>query len=341
MIKFLLGLVWLFATVNCSAQQDTIRKYLDADLRFTTKKEFVYPAIAIRRDERWVLYSVYPDTSMMLEVSYKDKDLTIKDGPFTLYYPKKILAQKGTFKSNVPNGLWQSWYSNGKPKNELTIINNHISGVLKSWYQNGNLSGENTYGYTQPNDITNQHQSFPSYKMQSVLPDLAPEGKLEGPSTNWYENGNKESAVNYHNDTLIGECFWFRENGKPSTKEVYKDGKVVDLSCYDEEGKYTGATCSILKQPVLIHPMFSALDYIEDELHKEKHRDVDEGDVQVSFIVTKNGKVSNLVFVQSPAPSLNKIITEIFAKMPAWSPAVVHNRVIDYTVKMTIPYYRE
>jgi antitoxin component YwqK of YwqJK toxin-antitoxin module len=339
---FLLYIILLFTALTGFAQKDSVRKYLDGDLHFTTKKNFVYPAMAIKNNDHWVLYAVYPDTTVLLTVFFKDAALTIKDGPFTLYHPKKIVAQKGNFKNNIPDGQWQTWYPGGQLKNEGAIINNHLSGTWKYWYENGQPMSERSYIYSDSMAGQPAHQSYPAYKVEKVLDDFAPDGKLEGKGTTWYENGNKESVLNYHNDSLSGVCAWFRENGSPSSKETYVNGKVTELECYNEEGKYTGSTCSILKLPVLIHPIFTAEDYIVNELHKEKRKDInEEGEAQVTFTITKNGTVKDLLILSSPDPALSKHIVQVFAAMPAWSPAVTHNRKIDYAVKLVIPYYRD
>ena len=256
MIKFLCNVILLLIASTSFAQKDSVRKYLDENLHFTNKKDFAYAAMAIKENDHWLLYAVYPDATPVLQVYYRDAGLIVKDGPFSLYYPKRVPAQKGYFKNNLPNGHWQTWYPNGSQKNEGFLVNNHFSGQWKEWYVNGQPASEKTY--TVPDSTTGigQHQSFPSYKVQAVLDDFNPDGKLEGASTTWYENGNKESVVNYHNDSLAGLCIWYRESGNPSSKETYVNGKVSELECYDENGKYSGSTCSIMKLPVLIHPCF-------------------------------------------------------------------------------------
>ena len=342
MLKFFLPVILLLAALNCVAQKDSVRKYLDAELHFTTKKDFVYAAMAIKSEGQWVLYVVYPDTSVFLKITFKDAALTIKDGPFFYYYPKNKAAQICNFKNNIVNGHWQSWYPNGQLKNEGDIINNHFSGAWKEWYKNGQTKTEQTYVYTDSAGMSLPvHENSPA-AFQRVVDDFKLEGTLEGIATTWYENGNKESILHYSNDSLTGQCAWFRENGNPSSKETYVKGKVTELECFDEDGKYTGATCSILKLPVLVHPFFTLLDYIENELHKEKLKDVRmEGEVTISFIVTKKGTVENLMIVSSPDVALNKHIVQIFTALPRWSPAITHNRAVDYPVKLVIPYYRD
>src|SRR5450432_2437005 len=126
MIRFFLPVILLSIALPGVAQKDTIRKYLDAELQLVSKKEAVLPAIALKGNDHWQLYAVYSDTNVLLNVYYKDAGLTVKDGPFTLYHPKKIIAQKGYFKDNRAQGHWQSFYPDGQKKDEGDIVNNHF-----------------------------------------------------------------------------------------------------------------------------------------------------------------------------------------------------------------------
>ena len=194
MIRFLLPVILWLIVLPGFAQKDSVRKYLDADLQFTTKKDVVYPAMAIKENDHWLLYAVYPDTSVLLAVYYKDAALTVKDGPFTLYHPKKIVAQKGYFINNIAEGHWQSYYPGGQIKNEGDVIHNHLSGVWKTWYANGLSMSSHTYLYSDSLQQGGQpvHENSPAKKVVRVLDDFKVEGKMEGASTTWYENGNKE-----------------------------------------------------------------------------------------------------------------------------------------------------
>jgi antitoxin component YwqK of YwqJK toxin-antitoxin module len=181
MTKLLVIAVFLLTGQTVLSQKDSVRKYLDADLHFTTKKEMVYPAMAIKTKDHWVLYAVYPDTAVLLTVYFKDAALTIKDGPFILYHPKRIKAQSGNFKDNAASGSWQSWYINGQLKNEGTIIDNQFSGVWKAWYQTGQLMSERTYHYDSP-DGTPAHQHSPEYRVEKCWMILRPKVNSKGPA---------------------------------------------------------------------------------------------------------------------------------------------------------------
>jgi antitoxin component YwqK of YwqJK toxin-antitoxin module len=323
------------------SQRDSIRKYLDESLRFTSRKNSTYPALAIGSGDHWILYAAYPDTSMMLKIAFKDRALTVKDGICTIYYPKNIVSQTGFFTNNRATGQWRAWYRKSQLQTEGVMQNGYFTGIWKSYYENGQLKTVQTYEDSIAASRRTALDLNTGAANPGLMDDFAPDGILEGASTTWYPNGNKESEVNYHNDTLSGVCTWFRENGQPSSRETYVNGKVAELDCYDSTGTPTGSTCSILKLPVLLHTFFTALDYIEFELHKEKFKDIkEEGEVVASFTVTKSGKLQGLVIKSSPDEALSKHLQKIFELMPGWSPAIVHNRAIDYPMQLTIPFYR-
>jgi antitoxin component YwqK of YwqJK toxin-antitoxin module len=263
MIKFLPAICLLIFTGHGFAQKDSIRKYLDANLDFTTKKEAAYAAMVTKENDRWLLSGVYPDSTVLLNIFYKDAALTINDGSFTLYFPGKVVAQKGNFVNNIPQGHWQSFYQNGQTRDEGEIIDGHFSGTWNAFYENGLPKSTHNYIYEKVAVALGEpvHEHSPAKKILSIVRNFAPEGKLDGATFTWYENGNRESVVHYQNDTLTGLCTWYRPNGKPSSIETYTYGKLTDLECYDTAGNYTGATCSVSKLPVFIS-VFSAEDYI-------------------------------------------------------------------------------
>ncbi len=342
MSKMWLAILCLLTSYCAPAQQDSMRRYLDQNLQLTRKRDAVYAAMAIRQGDHWMLYAVYPDTTVLLKVFFKDKALTIKDGPYNLYYPKNQPWQIGSFRDNQANGLWRSWYRNNQLKEEGVLVNNQTQGVWKSYYDNGVQKTQQQYIPIDSAAAPGNNTAVISNVSPGLLGDFSVIGVLHGPSSTWYANGKKESEVNYQHDTLSGLCTWYWENGQPSTRETYVNGRVTALECYDETGAMTGSACSILKPPLLIHPFFTVLDYIEYQLHKEIHIDIrEEGELSLSFVVTKEGRVDKLLIKSSPDSVLSKCITGIFEAMPAWSPAIIHNRPLDYPVEMIIPYYRD
>ena len=52
-------------------------------------------------------------------------------------------------------------------------------------------------------------------------------GKMHGPATWWYENGQKMREKNYKDGKLDGLLIMWYENGKEIRRENYKDGELV------------------------------------------------------------------------------------------------------------------
>lgn len=340
-ILFLL-IIFLSCFTGIKAQKDSVLKYLDENLHFTTRNKAAFPAMAAKQGDHWVLTALYPHTSILIKIFFKDAALAIKDGPFTLYYQNSMISEEGFFVNNLPHGIFRSWYSDGNMKDSGFIYRNRLTGTWKYWYKNGRLQKEKNYGTI---DSTAPPRPAPvsssSTKAKGLWNDVDPEGELQGNYYSWYENGHKESVGFFNRDSMQGSWTWYREDETMSIKETYANGKVIDLACYNEKGEYAGSTCSVLKPPLLVHPFLTALTYIIDQLHRSENKDIlNDGEVGLRFIVTKEGKIKDLVIEYSPDKALSAHIIKIFAGMPPWSPAVSHNRMLDYPMEMVVPFYR-
>src|SRR5689334_21248447 len=115
-MKQILISLLLIPTISFSQKKDTVLKYLDNELNFTTAQNDVFVGVAIKGEKSWLLYSLYQDTTPLLRAYYKDKNLTIKDGPYILYFPKYKKAKEGTYVNNKMYGVWKFYYPNGNLK---------------------------------------------------------------------------------------------------------------------------------------------------------------------------------------------------------------------------------
>lgn len=319
-------LFFLFPFAAYAQKKDTVLKYLDRSLQPTTKKNAVYAGVAIKQQGGWLLYGLYPDTTPVVKAWYKDKQLTNKNGPYAVFHPRNIPAQLGYYSDNKMNGVWQSWYPNGQKKDSGLVVNNQLVGPWKVWHSNGTLMYDYVYGKENPRHVF------------SLLPE-SHFGLRDGSFTSWYDSGALEATGFYRNDAMDGEWKWFHSNGKPSTIEHYKEGKLISLQCFDTTGKATGDFCSILKPAVLKgfgdykQYIFQHLLWPEEALKKKI-----EGTVTVRFSVNKNGHLENLV-IEGHA-ILKRVVEELFETMKEWYPAVSHNRSIEWSDQFNIPFYR-
>jgi TonB family protein len=309
-------------------KKDTVYKYLDANLQPTDEKNGMYFGVAIKQNGYWLLYAIYPDTTPVIKATFQDKQLKIKNGPYTIYYPKHIMASTGFYNKNKMNGVWQTWHPNGNKKDSGLVINNQLVNLWKEWFPNGQIKKECSYSDIQT--ATN-----------SAFLDMPWTGPKKGLYTTWYENGNMESRGNYFNEIMDGEWKWYFTNGITSTIEYYIEGKISALQCFDSTGKNIGEFCSISKPPML-NPEGNYNEYIFRNLlwPEEAIKSKIEGTVDVSFTITKEGNLIDLK-ISSDKDVLKKEVERLFETMKEWYPAVSHNRPVDSHEEISIPFYKK
>jgi len=361
-IFFLLCLT--FAATFANAQKnDTIRKYLDQQLRFTSKGKSVFPAVAVKQPDGWFFLAMYADTTPLLKAYFKDKNFSVKNGPYQLYHGKNIRAMQGTYLNNLPQGTWRYWHSNGQLKDSGLLIDNVMCGLWQSWNSRGQLLISVNY---QKEPANNNLKAVPK-KASTLLPEISPfPGKREGSAVayhpngqmqdsgtfkddqrtgawkTWYENGRIAATGSYELDSVHGNWTYYRENGNKSTDESYVMGKLQAMTCYDSLGNKESNYCSILKPPVPLGPFDNFTEYVLDNVFWPKgliDSDV-QGVVKVEYVITQQGELRNFKVIESPHQLLSDEVTRFFSTIEQWSPAISHNRIIDFKMQYEVPFYR-
>jgi len=111
------------------------------------------------------------------------------------------------------NGKLIQWYENGLNKTEITYKNGVKDGICTSYFENGKKSIEGTYNNGQPNGLF----------------------------TWWHKNGNKKYQVVIKGSInsifiKIGNFKYWDENGQKRKEQTFKNGKLIDDKCWDENG---------------------------------------------------------------------------------------------------------
>jgi antitoxin component YwqK of YwqJK toxin-antitoxin module len=320
LILFLPGLAY-------AQKKDTVLRYLDERLQLTSADKAAFFGVSVKTpDGHYLLYALYADTTPVIEAVYKDKDLTLRDGKFALYYPKGRLAQQGWFRDNKMEGVWRTYYKNKQLKDSGVMQDNKFAGLWKNWYENGQLMQVCHY----------PDQAVPSRTGQQIAKADIKDGVFES----WYESGKPQSAGQYENDIMTGEWKWYYETGNTSTIEQYTDGKLSAIQCFDSTGKDEGSYCSISK-PAVLKQGGDCQAYIRDNLTwpKEALKRKIEGTVHVHLKVSKAGRLEKLD-LSCDQEILKKAVADLFDGMKEWYPAVSHNRPIEWEQEFDIPFRR-
>ncbi|HVG41874.1 MAG TPA: hypothetical protein VM888_09705 [Chitinophagaceae bacterium] len=284
-MKTLVPIFMLLPFLVQAQKGDTVMKYLDQNLNLTTSKNAYYYGVSVKRENSWYLYALYPDTTPLIKAYYADKALKIKEGPYTVYYPKNRKAQEGHYHKNKKVGVWRFWYEDGTIKDSGFIKDDVLIGDWKSWHPNGKLLAHSTFTDVEPT-IATIIKDEGEHQLNQLL------GIRNGPFSSWYPNGVLEAKGNFSNNAMSGLWTWYYENGNKATEEMYTNGSVSSLSCFDSTGKETDNLCSISK-PALLKRYGDYKEYIYHNLTwpEEAKKKKLEGDVNVSFRITKYGQL--------------------------------------------------
>ena len=110
--------------------------------------------------------------------------------------------------NGLKNGLYQEWYTDGKPKSKGKYLNEIKDDKWTWWYENGQKLKEETYKG----------------------------GKEDRSWTTWYKNGQKKFEGISKDGKRDGLWTDWDENGKKLKEETYKDGELISKKEWNEDG---------------------------------------------------------------------------------------------------------
>jgi TonB family protein len=228
----------------------------------------------------------------------------------------KILMT-GTYKDKslkIRDGIFTFFYPNGNPQMRGKYDNNAEDELWMSWYPGGKIK-----------DSLNYKKSF-----------------KQGAAAAWFENGNPKYHGNFLFSYADSSWTWYHENGKPSTKEKYESGKLKFLECFDTLGNYTGLSCALEKGPTIKGYYGGINKYIIDSLYYPEAalKNNIQGIVNLSFMISKDGKLGEIKILSTPDSLLSNEVIRVLKSVPVWYPAIEHNRAVDHTQNLKIPFYK-
>jgi hypothetical protein len=163
----------------------------------------------------------------------------------------------------------------------------------------------------------------------------------EGMSIRYFPFGKIESKGTYKGGKIAGEWNWFHENGNIATRETYADGKLESLECFDSSGAATGFNCAIDRAPAIKGRYGGVEKFVKDSLRypAEAFKKQVEGYVSVQFTIAKTGEMSEPLILDSPDPLLSQETIRVLKAIPAWYPAIYHNRTVERSLTLNIPFF--
>jgi antitoxin component YwqK of YwqJK toxin-antitoxin module len=147
----------------------------------------------------------------------KDIKVTVRDGLFYDQNSKKLLSGKVT----IPGGFFDD--IEGESKGRLK--NGKKTGLWKFYHSNGKLKEESHWN----NDIKNGPSTEFFESGNKMLDANIINGKKSGLCTEWFENGQIKNERNFKNDKLEGLSKFWHKNGVLEFEFNHTDGKFNGL----------------------------------------------------------------------------------------------------------------
>ena len=140
-----------------------------------------------------------------------------KDGPFTEYHENGKVKTKGYYKDGNSDGHWIGYNYLGMKNVDLTYKDNMIQGYYRTWYDNGQLHTEDFY------DVTSNHPFQPTKKEWNEQRKLLLEVVLDSEGNGYSKKWNNDGVLLY--ETLIRA----NDYKKEIEIEKYPDGTLKSI----------------------------------------------------------------------------------------------------------------
>lgn len=141
--------------------------------------------------------------------------ITLKDGSGNL-------AQSGITEDGDLEGNWVEYHPNGLVKSITSYVDGKKEGLMIELNNSGQLEKKMTYH----NDML--HGEYKEFKYTVVKEERNYQnGKLEGLTKVYYDNGKIMEEGAYKNGTRDGVSKWYDQEGNVTIEYEYKNGQLV------------------------------------------------------------------------------------------------------------------
>jgi antitoxin component YwqK of YwqJK toxin-antitoxin module len=269
-----------------------------------------------KTDTGWHKYDYFiQEKRLQMDGTYEDSAEKIPVGPFRYYHANGQLLSAGRYVHGKKDGLWVSYHYNGMISDSTSYNNGHKIGASYRWHENG---------YPSDSSVWNDDGS--------------------GVSVGWFNNGNPSHAGRYGpRAKQEGVWLFFHRNGKPSAKEIYKNGALVDKQYFDEQGTLMD---TVNRDRSAAFPGGSKAwqKYLGKKLYfppKYKIVNGDKAIVVIDAIIDEEGNVTDVTVSAPFHKAFDEIAVAVVKRSPKWEPAIQHNRHVHYKIRQPVIFGQE
>ena len=192
-----------------------------------------------------------------------------------------------------------------------TAFADSVGGTVRNYYISGQLESVATY-------------------------DNIREKVLQGAFESWYPDGKKRRHENYTHGKKQGEFRSYYTSGQVHRQETYDNDQLVQGQCFGSDGK---------PDKCVVYPVYSEGDGSHQAIIDAITRRIvyppaalkanKQGRVVVSFLVTSQGKVSNVKIKEGVSPAINKAAIEAIRQLGPFQPGSLEGKAV--AIGYTLP----
>jgi protein TonB len=208
-------------------------------------------------------------------------------------------------------------------------------------------------------DLTIKEGDAAMYSYQGVLlmQGAYKEDLKEGEWIENYPNGNIKAKGKYKEGEKAGKWQYYNFNGELSGEKVWEEGAVVseqefapiDMNTY----AFALSDTNLTSKPIFINCNKGKSEEADFQCAQKKmleflytnirypgiaRENGEQGECVVSFIVEKDGSLSNFEIVRSVSPTLDKESIRVISSMPPWVPGKIDGKPVRVWYNMPVRY---
>jgi protein TonB len=272
-----------------------------------------------------------------------------EEGQALLWYPDGKLKAYSSYRNGKLDSLYIEYYLNGRKKCEMTYRKGRLNGASVSWYESGVKQMECMYESDKRNGKLCAF--YPNGKRQHEI--WYRDGEMDGSYTEFYFNGRKKAQRSFEQGLPAGQYIEWDEQGKISSSGLSEQapdelGEAAERSWFDG-AEMPRDTFDVYiyadLMPVFPGGVEALNEYILKHLkHPEAEGEKDlEGSVVLSFIVEKNGSLSDLKIIKSihHIDSFDQSALALVGSMPAWIPGKIRNKPVRVQCSLPVAFTKD